>query len=130
IRFFVQFTLRFCYRKRVRQILIWTALLLLAWPATAGANIGDTVSELRKRYGSAKDLGGQLLFEVKLVNGQLLPAHGTAKDQGQDHISIAVYFDGDKSAMEVFTRNTSDPTKSELTDDDVKAILASSVDGG
>jgi len=102
-------------------------LFLLAWPALAMANIGDTLAELRQRYGSAKDMGGQMLFEVRLVNGKFVPARGSADTS--DHFSINVYFDGVHSAMEVFTRNTSDPLKSELTQSDIDAILAAMNEG-
>lgn len=101
--------------------------VLLAWPAMAQANIGDTLPQLRARYGSAKDMGGQMLFEVRLINGQLVPARGSA--DAQDHFSVAVYFDGVYSAMEVFTRNTSDPAKANMTQDDIDAILAATNDG-
>jgi len=102
-------------------------IVLLAWPAMAQANIGDTLQQLRARYGSAKDMGGQMLFEVRLVNGQIVPARGSADTQ--DHFSVNVYFDGDHSAMEVFTRNTSDPVKAEMTQADIDAILAATNDG-
>jgi hypothetical protein len=100
---------------------------LLAWPALAQANIGDTLQQLRERYGSAKDMGGQMLFEVRLVNGQIVPARGSADTQ--DHFSVNVYFDGDYSAMEVFTRNTSDPVKANMTQADIDAILAATNGG-
>ena len=100
---------------------------LLAWPATAQANIGDTLPQLRGRYGSAKDMGGQMLFEVRLVNGQIVPARESAN--AQDHFTITVYFDGDHSAMEVFTRNASDPVKANLAQADIDAILAAANDG-
>jgi hypothetical protein len=102
-------------------------LALLAWPAPAQANIGDTLPELRARYGSAKDMGGQMLFEVRLVNGQIMPARDSAN--AQDHFTITVYFDGDYSAMEVFTRNTSDPVKANMTQADIDAILAATNEG-
>ena len=102
-------------------------LALLAWPAPAQANIGDTLPELRARYGSAKDMGGQMLFEVRLVNGQIMPARDSAN--AQDHFTITVYFDGDHSAMEVFTRNTSDPEKSDLSSKDIDTILAAASEG-
>jgi hypothetical protein len=100
---------------------------LLAWPALAQANIGDTLQQLRGRYGSAQDLGGQMLFEVRLVNGQIVAARGSADTQ--DHFTITVYFDGDYSAMEVFTRNTSDPVKANMTQADIDAILDATNDG-
>lgn len=102
-------------------------LLFLAWPALALANIGDTLAELRQRYGSAKDMGGQMLFEVRLINGKFVPARGSADTN--DHFAINVYFDGVHSAMEVFTRNTTDPLKAELTQSDIDAILAATSDG-
>lgn len=99
---------------------------LLAWPAMAQANVGETLPQLRERYGSAKDMGGQMLFEVRLVDGQLVPAHGS---NTQDHFAVNVYFDGVYSAMEVFTRNTSDPTKANMTQADIDAILTATGDG-
>jgi len=101
--------------------------VLLAWPALAQANIGDTLPELRGRYGSAKDMGGQMLFEVRLVNGQIVPARGSAN--AADHFTVTVYFDGVLSAMEIFTRNTSDPVKSNLSQADIDAILAAANEG-
>jgi hypothetical protein len=103
------------------------ALTVLASNLPAHANIGDTVQQLRARYGSAQDMGGQLLFDVRLVNGQIVPARGAA--DAQDHFSINVYFDGDHSAMEVFTRNTPDPQKAQMTQADIDAILAATGDG-
>ena len=100
---------------------------LLAWPVLAQANIGETLPQLRARYGSAKDMGGQMLFEVRLINGQIVPARGSADTA--DHFSVNVYFDGDYSAMEVFTRNTSDPLKADLTQADIDTILAATSDG-
>ncbi len=96
-------------------------LILLAWPVPALANIGDTLPQLRARYGSAQDMDGQMLFEVRLVNGQIVPARGTANTK--DHFTVTVYFDGVHSAMEVFTHNTSDPAKAEMTPADIDAIL-------
>jgi hypothetical protein len=103
------------------------ALILLAWPALALANIGDTLPELRQRYGSAKDMGGQMLFEIRLVNGQFVPARGSADTE--NHFTVNVYFDGVHSAMELFARNTSDPIKAELKQADIDAILAATSDG-
>jgi hypothetical protein len=100
---------------------------ILTWPTVALANIGDTLQELRGRYGSAKDMGGQMLFEVRLVNGQIVPARGSADTE--NHFTIAVYFDGDHSAMEVFARNTTDPIKANLTQADIDAILAATSEG-
>jgi len=102
-------------------------LIFLAWPGWAMANIGDTLAELRQRYGSAKDMGGQMLFEVRLVNGKFVPARGSADTA--DHFTINVYFDGAYSAMEVFARNTTDPLKADLTPVDIEAIKAAVGDG-
>ena|ERR1700722_13314864 len=96
-------------------------VLLLAAFAPARANIGDTLPELRQHYGSAKDMGGQMLFEVRLKDGQILPARGAT--DVENHFTITVYFDGDHSAMEVFTRNTSDPVKANMTPEDITTIL-------
>jgi hypothetical protein len=101
--------------------------VLLACPALAQANIGDTLPDLRGRYGSAKEMGGQMLFEVRLVNGRIVPARDAAN--AQDHFTITVYFDGDHSAMEVFTRNTSDPVKANLSQADIDAILFATNEG-
>jgi hypothetical protein len=106
---------------------ITLGVVLLAWPAIAQANIGDTLQELRARYGSAQDMGGQMLFEVRLVNGQIVPARDSANPQ--DHFTITVYFDGDHSGMEVFTRNTGDPVKANMTQADIDAILAATDEG-
>ncbi|MCE0524237.1 MAG: hypothetical protein LV480_15140 [Methylacidiphilales bacterium] len=101
--------------------------VILAWPALAHANIGDTLQQLRERYGSAQNMGGQMIFEVRLNDGQIVPARGSANPES--HYTITVYFDGDHSAMEVFTRNTSDPAKANLSQSDIDAILAATSDG-
>jgi hypothetical protein len=102
-------------------------LVLMAAGAPARANVGDTLTELRHRYGSAKDVGGQMLFEVRLKDGQIIPARDAA--DVQSHFTVTVYFDGDRSGMEVFTRNTCDPAKSEMTPEDINTILTA-VGGG
>ena len=106
---------------------IVVGIALVASPTLALANIGDTLPDLRARYGSAKDMGGQMLFEVRLDNGHIVPARDSAN--ASDHFTITVYFDGDHSAMEVFTRNTSDPVKANLSQADIDAILAATNDG-
>jgi hypothetical protein len=103
------------------------SVALLAWPAMAKANVGDTMADLRNRYGSAKDMGGQMVFEVRLEKGQFVAARGGADTA--DHLTITVYFDGVNSAMEVFARNTSDPAKAELKQADIDAILAVAGEG-
>jgi hypothetical protein len=84
--------------------------IFLAWPVTAQANIGEDLTQLRARYGGAKEVGGQMLFE-------------------HAGLSITVYFDGDHSAMEIFTRNSSDPDKSDLSKEDVDRILNAASEG-
>jgi len=103
-------------------------LALLAWIAPARANIGDTLADLREHYGSAATLLGQAMFEVKLKDGQIVPV----KDSNDPdlHFSVTVYFDDKKcSAMEIFTPNTSDPVKSNITPDQISTILAALGDG-
>jgi hypothetical protein len=106
---------------------IVVGVALLAWPAMAQANIGDTLPQLRERYGSINDMGGQMLFEVRLINGQIVPARGSADTE--NHFTVTVYLDDDHSAMEVFTRNTSDPVKANMTQTDIDTILAATDDG-
>lgn len=104
------------------------AVVILAWPTFALANIGDDVGKLRARYGSAKDMGAQLLFEVRLNNdGQLVPAGGAANPE--THLTVTVSFDGNHSAMEIFTRNTSDPSKVKLSQQEIDEIMEASGDG-
>jgi hypothetical protein len=107
--------------------LIRLGVLLIAPSVVAHANVGDTLPELRARYGSAKDMGGEMLFEVRMVNGQFVPARGSADTE--NHFSVSVYFDGDQSAMEIFTRNTTDPLKAEMTQADIDAILTDAAEG-
>ena len=102
-------------------------MTLLAWPALAHANIGDDLTTLRHRYGSAKDMNGQMLFEVRLRDGQLIPARDSANPE--QHFTITVYFDGDRAGMEVITRNTTDPTKSDLSQDVIQQLLDATSDG-
>jgi hypothetical protein len=74
-------------------------------PAPARAAIGDDLPALRAAYGSAKQVGGQMLFR-----------HG-----GFD---IAVYFDGTRSAMEIFALAANQPDKTDFTQKDIDGILA------
>ncbi|HEV3272986.1 MAG TPA: hypothetical protein VGZ93_12460 [Candidatus Methylacidiphilales bacterium] len=106
---------------------IAVGLALLMWPALAQANIGDTVAQLRERYGSINDMSGQMVFEVRFLNGQIVPARGST--DVQNHFTVTVYMNGDHSAMEVFTRNVSDPVKANLTQADIDTILAATDDG-
>jgi hypothetical protein len=120
-----------CYKARVTILsparALLPALALFILPAMARANIGDDLTALRGRYGSAKDMGGEMLFEVRLTNGQIVPARGSVDTAS--HFSVAVYFDGVHSAMEVFTRDTSDPAKANMTQKDIDTILAAESDG-
>ncbi len=100
---------------------------LFTWPLAARANIGDTMVELRARYGSAKDMGSQMLFEVRFRGGQIVPASGSVDTD--THFSVDVYFDGVRSAMEVFTRNTTNPELAEMTPSDIQTILAATAEG-
>jgi len=106
---------KFILRKCVPGLLLLAALL------PARANIGDTINDLRQRYGSAKALGGQMIFEIRLKDGQILPARGAT--DVETHFTVTVYFDGAYSAMELFTRNTSDPSKANMTPQDITTIL-------
>jgi hypothetical protein len=105
----------------------WLVVAQAAWPAAARANIGDDLTQLRARYGSVTYMGPQLLFEVRLNQDQIVPAHGSANPE--DHFSVTVYFDADHSVMEIFTRNTSDPEKSDLSSKDIDMILAAESEG-
>ncbi len=85
------------------------AIILLAWPTLVQANIGDTVEKLKGRYGSATVMGNQMIYQ-------------------HDGYSICVYFDGDKSGMEVFVRDGSKPEKTDITEDDIKELLSKESD--
>jgi len=74
------------------------------------ANIGEDVTQLRARYGSAQAVGGQMLFQ-------------------HDGYSIAVYFDGAHSGMEVFVRDGSKPDKIDFTEQDIEQVLAAEGEG-
>ncbi len=110
-----------------RIALVLTAALGFGLFAPARANIGDTLDQLRSRYGSAKDMGGQMLFVVRIKDGQLVPARGAPDTENL--FSVSVYFDVTRSAMEVFTHDTSDPAKSAMTEDDIRAILEATGNG-
>ncbi|MCE0484704.1 MAG: hypothetical protein LV479_10765 [Methylacidiphilales bacterium] len=88
----------------------WMMVALLLYVVPARANVGENVEQLKHRYGSAEDVGGQMLFQ-------------------HDGYSICVYFDGPHSAMEVFLRDGSIPSKVDITQDDIDAILASQGEG-
>lgn len=100
---------------------------MLVWPVMAQANIGDDLGQLRGRYGAAKEIGGQMLFQIHLVDDKIarLPP---SSDQHEGY-SVAVYFDGEHSAMEVFTRNSGDPAKLDIPQADIDDILTSEGEG-
>jgi hypothetical protein len=86
-------------------------LLALALVLPARAHVGDDLTQLRQAYGATgKRTGNAIIFQK---NGY----------------SICVYFDGDRSAMEVFTRDGSIKTKTDITQGDIDAILALEGDG-
>jgi hypothetical protein len=85
---------------RIFLLFVW---LLAGLPAEAA--IGDDLAQLRAAYGSASQAGNQMLFR-------------------HDGYSIAVYFDGTRSGMEIFVRDGSMPDKPEITPADINAILA------
>ena len=66
--------------------------------------IGDDLDQLRAAYGSAASVGNQMLFQ-------------------HDGYSIAVYFDNDRSAMEIFVCDGSKKGKTEITQADIDTIL-------
>ena len=87
----------------------WT-VLLVGILALAGVNnlhacIGNDLSELRSSYGPA----------AQVVNAWLFC---------KDGLAIAVYLDGDKSAMEVFSRDPQLKDQGPLNSKDVDKILA------
>jgi hypothetical protein len=92
-----------------RHFLLLGVLILLGINC-AQANIGEDLTQLRERYGKEKIIAGQWVFE-------------------HDGLSVTVYVDGDRSGMEIFTHNTSIPSKAELTQKDIDTILAAEGDG-
>jgi hypothetical protein len=85
--------------------------LLMGGMVLAQAHIGDDLTKLRQVYGATgKKEGSALIFQH---NGY----------------SICVYFDGDYSAMEVFTRDGSEKDKTDISPDDIKSILDLEGDG-
>jgi hypothetical protein len=88
------------------------ALAFLIFLTTgARAHIGDDMTQLNQAYGATgKRVGNAVIFQK---NGY----------------SICVYFDQDHSAMEIFTRDGSVKSKTDISQDDIDAILASEGDG-
>lgn len=93
----------------------------------AQGNVGEDLNQLRGRYGSAKKVGGQMLFEVHIVDNKVVRL--PPSDDQHEGYTVTVYFDGIHSGMEIFTHNTSDPAKANIGQDDAKIILDSESDG-
>lgn len=93
---------------------IWTGLAIvgcLLAPVAARGHIGDNLTQLRQAYGATgKEAGNTMIFQ-------------------RNGYSICVYFDGDHSAMEVFTRDGSEKDKTDITQADIDSILAMESDG-
>jgi hypothetical protein len=84
---------------------LFLACLLTCAPGLLHAAIGDDLPALRAAYGSAKAVGNQMLFS-------------------HDGFSIAVYFDGARSGMEIFVLDGSVAKKTDFTQQDIDDILA------
>jgi hypothetical protein len=93
---------------------MWKGLAIvgcLLAPLVAHGHIGDNLAQLRQAYGATgKEAGNTMIFQ-------------------RNGYSICVYFDGIHSAMEIFTRDGSDKTKTDITDNDIKSILTMESDG-
>ncbi len=114
-------------RKFTQTLKRLAAFAFLACPLLAQANIGEDIGQLRARYGSAKALGNQMLFQVHFADDKLGRLPPSADPH--DGYSISVYFDGAHSGMEIFTRNTTEVAKMEITQQDIDRILAAESDG-
>ncbi len=81
------------------------AVISLLAPAIGRAHIGDTLEQLQQVYGATGHrVGNAMIFQ-------------------RNGYSICVYFDGDYSAMEVFTRDGSLKNVNDITVGDVAALL-------
>ena len=90
---------------------LFLAAVTMFGAGLAQAKIGDDVTKLHDTYGkTGKATGSAMIFQH---NGY----------------SICVYFDGDYSAMEVFTRDGSEKGKTDITDKDILDILTMEGDG-
>jgi len=87
------------------------ALLFALTAAAAYSNVGDDINALRQAYGATGK---------KAMNAMIFQKNG---------YSICVYFDGGRSAMEIFTRDGSVKNKTDITEEDVKSILAQESNG-
>jgi hypothetical protein len=92
----------------------WAGLVMIASllaPLVARGHVGDNLAQLRQTYGATgKEAGNTMIFQ-------------------RNGYSICVYFDGDHSAMEIFTRDGSDKTKTDITQADIDSILTMEGDG-
>jgi hypothetical protein len=78
----------------------------LLGPFLAQAHIGDDLAALRQSYGATgKEAGNAMIFQ-------------------RNGYSICVYFDGEHSAMETFTRDGSIKDRTDITQQDIDEILA------
>jgi hypothetical protein len=94
----------------MRKLAAWV-VVALASGLPVRAHIGDDITQLRQAYGATgKRAGNAIIFQK---NGY----------------SICVYFDQDRSAMEMFTRDGSMKDKTDITPHDIDAILALEGDG-
>ena len=87
---------------------MWVCLVVvicLLAPALGRAHIGDNMEQLQQVYGAtAHRVGNAMIFQ-------------------RNGYSICVYFDGDHSAMEVFTRDGSEKNVTDITAGRVAALL-------
>ncbi len=86
--------------------------------SSAWATVGDGQEQLFQRYGKGKQLGGNvLLYKVR-------------KDDQDSGISVSIYFSGNTSTMEVFSRgHDAQGKRLPLNEEDIKFILEQNADG-
>lgn len=102
----------------ILRTLVLSCLSCSLLAAPLWATVGDSQDKLFKRYGKGKQLGGNvLLYKVRQDD----------KDSG---ISVSIYFSGNTSTMEVFSRgHDKNGDRLPLTDEDIKFILQQNADG-
>lgn len=102
----------------LRYATIAACCLAVAFAAAeARATVGDDQEQLFKRYGKGKQLGGNVLL-YKL------------NQKEENGISVSIYFDGNRSSMEVFSRGHDEKgNRIPLTQEDIELILAKNADG-
>jgi hypothetical protein len=87
---------------------MWKGLAIvgcLLAPLAARGHIGDNLAQLRQTYGATgKQAANTMIFQ-------------------RNGYSICVYFDGDRSAMEIFTRDGSDKAHTTISPQDIEGIL-------